>query len=192
MRNIQILAFTLVALLTVTAFAGDKMVKTTDGFSLIGTDGKEHTLSDYKDAKAIVVMFISTKCPVSNGFNERMAELANTYESKGVVFLGINSNKAEKMNEVKEHKQKHDFSFVVLKDNENKVADQFKAKVTPEVFVLNSGGDVLYHGRIDDSADADERKSPDLKNALDDILAGEHPEITETKAFGCSIKRVSM
>jgi hypothetical protein len=72
------------------------------------------------------------------------------------------------------------------------VADKYKAKVTPEVYVLNAQHEVLYHGRIDDSADADERKSADLVQALDEILAEEQVTTAKTKAFGCTIKRVSM
>ena len=181
--------FMLAAMMAVTSFAGDKAAF---GFSLPGTDGETHSLSDFKDAEAVVIMFIATKCPISNAFNERMVEIANMYQPKGVVFLGINSNKAEKMDEVKEHAKKHNFPFVVLKDDQNMVADKYKAKVTPEVYVLNTQHEVLYHGRIDDSADADERKSTDLVQALDEILADEQVTTAKTKAFGCTIKRVSM
>jgi len=185
---------TVAALFVISAFAADHkdVMTTAQDFSLMGHDGQKHSLSDYDDAKAIVVMFIATKCPVSNGFNERMVEIADMYASKGVAFLGINSNKAEKLEEVKEHAKKHGFPFVVLKDDNNVIADQFKAKVTPEVYVLSSDKTVLYHGRIDDSADTNERKSADLVKALDEILAGKVVSASTTKAFGCTIKRVSM
>ena len=79
LRILVVLTLTLVVGFAQTATAGD--------FSLPGSDDKSHSLADYKDAKAVVVLFIATRCPVSNGFNERMAELANSYESKGIVFL---------------------------------------------------------------------------------------------------------
>ncbi|MBN1478752.1 thioredoxin family protein [candidate division KSB1 bacterium] len=172
-------------------FAADEQAAALD-FSLPGSDGNAHSLADYADAKAVVVMFIATRCPISNGFNKRMVEVAEIYQPKGFVFLGINSNKLEKMDEVKEHAKEHGFPFVVLKDEQNVVADLYKAKVTPEVYVLDSQKNVLYHGRIDDSASASERKSEDLLQALDDILAGQQVKNSETKAFGCTIKRVSM
>ena len=159
-------------------------------FSLMGTDGETHSLQDYSDASAVVVMFIATRCPISNGFNERMVELANEYLDNNIVFLGINSNKLEKMGEMKKHAVKHNFPFVVLKDENNIVADEYKAQVTPEVFVVDSARHVLYHGRIDDSSKVSERKSEDLKAALDAIISGEEISVSETKAFGCTIKRV--
>lgn len=182
----------LIILLSMIAFAGDEAVKSIDSFTLPGSDGQTHSFSDYKDAKAVVVIFVSTKCPVSNSFNERMVELANDYKSKDIVFLGINSNKAEQMDELKTQANTHEFSFIVLKDDNNIVADQFQARVTPEVFVLNPAGAILYHGRIDDAPGADERKSEDLKKALDEIVSGNNVSVAETKAFGCSIKRVAM
>ncbi|MBN1464582.1 thioredoxin family protein [candidate division KSB1 bacterium] len=167
------------------------LARVSTDFSLLGHDGKEHSLADYKDAKAIVVMFVATQCPVSNGFNARMVELANIYMPQGVVFLGINSNRQEKWDEVKSHAEKYGFPFVVLKDENNVIADQYQAQVTPEVYVLTVAGELLYHGRIDDTATVDERKSEDLKKALDDILAGKAPAIASTKAFGCTIKRIA-
>ena len=158
-------------------------------FTLPGTDDKNHTLADYKDSKAVVVIFISTRCPVSNGFNQRMVELAKMYQSKGIVFLGINSNKMENMPEIKKHVDENGFPFIVLKDNKNVVADLYKAKVTPEVFVHNNVRELLYHGRIDDSSIESERKTTDLKMALDELLGGGDIAIADTKAFGCSIKR---
>lgn len=180
------------AILTYSSYAGDDKTSASLDFSLPGSDGKQHTLADYTDAKAVVVMFIATRCPISNGFNERMVELAKMYQPQGIDFLGINSNKIENMDEVKIHAAEHGFPFVVLKDDQNVIADLYKAKVTPEVYVLGSQRNVLYHGRIDDSANVNERKSQDLVNALDDILAGRLVKNSETKAFGCTIKRISM
>lgn len=160
-------------------------------FTLNNYDGKPYTLSQYKDASAIVIMFIATQCPVSNAYNDRMVELYNEYASKNVVFLGINSNKQEDVEEVKEHAKEHQFQFPVLKDPQNKIADKYQAQVTPEIFVVNSNRELLYHGRIDDSRREDEVDSHDLKNALDAILSGKQVEEKETKAFGCTIKKVN-
>jgi peroxiredoxin len=159
-------------------------------FTLKDYHDKEHSLSDFKDSKAIVVMFIATQCPVSNAYNERMVSLYNDYQPKGFAFVGINSNKQESVEEIKEHSQKHNFKFPVLKDWNNVIADQFEASVTPEIYVLNSDFDLLYHGRIDNSRRESDVKSQDLRAALNEILAGKPVSNTETKAFGCTIKRV--
>lgn len=190
MKSLNVM-LSLLLVFTTMAIAADSDMKKAPAFTLPGSDGEQHSLSDFKDAEAIVVMFIATRCPISNNFNERMVELADQYQDKGVVFLGINSNKQEDMAEVKKHANEHGFPFVVLKDKDNVIADKYKAKVTPEVYVLNSDMSVLYHGRIDDSADADERKHTDLSDALDEILAGEDVSTAQTKAFGCTIKRIS-
>jgi peroxiredoxin len=141
--------------------------------------------------KAVTVMFIATKCPISNAYNERMAAVAKEYSARGIAFVGINSNRAELAPEVAEHAASHRFSFPVVKDEGNRVADLYGAQKTPEVFVLDPKGTLVYHGRIDESADDPTGvKSPDLRNALDAILGGKPVPAAETKAFGCSIKRV--
>jgi peroxiredoxin len=161
-----------------------------ENFTLKGIDGKEYSLSDFKNSKAIVIIFISTQCPVSNDYNSRMEKIYQDYKDRGVAFIGINSNKEETIDDIKEHAKKNNLTFLILKDFGNKVADQFKASYTPEAYVLNSNFELLYHGRIDDSRKIKNVKSEDLRNALEEIHAGKEVSVKETKAFGCTIKRV--
>jgi peroxiredoxin len=161
-----------------------------ENFSLKDVDGRTVSLSDFKDAKAIVVMFIATKCPVSNAYNQRMASLYDDYKGKMVAFIGINSNKAEPVDEIRSHAREHGLNFVILKDVNNTIADKLGASVTPETYVLDRNFDVLYHGRIDDSQREANVSSRDLRAALDEVLNGKPVTTTQTKAFGCSIKRV--
>ncbi len=153
--------------------------------------GKEVRLDSVHKGKALVLMFIATQCPVSNAYNERMAALARDYVAKEVNFVGINSNKQEPPSEITEHAKKHGFTFPVLKDAGNVEADHFGATVTPEVFVLDADWKLRYHGRIDDDRSGEAIKSRDLRNALDAILSGQKIAVPETKAFGCTIKRVT-
>src|SRR5512132_2208472 len=76
---------------------------TIDDFKLPDTDGKEHSLKSLMGNKGVVLLFIATKCPVSNAYNERMEQLAQDYKSKGVTVIGINSNFTEPVTEVKSH-----------------------------------------------------------------------------------------
>ncbi len=156
------------------------------------SDGKAVALKDLlAKSKAVAVVFVATQCPVSNAYNARMAALGKEYAAKGIPLVGINSNKTEPAAEVKAHAEKHGFTFPVLKDDRNKIADAYGATRTPEVFVLDPKGNLLYHGRIDENQDDPKGvKSPDLRNALDAILSGRPVPAAETKAFGCSIKRV--
>ncbi len=160
-------------------------------FSLADVDGKSHSLKEYLGGTYAVIMFIATQCPVSNAYNERMVALAHDYTARGVAFVGINSNKQESVDEIREHAKKHGFPFAVLKDNGNVVADEYGAQVTPEIFLVDSGGILRYHGRIDDNRDVSDVTSQDLRQALDALLAGKAVTRAETKSFGCSIKRVA-
>jgi len=172
-----------------TSFASD--IKKAENFKLKDYNGKEYQLSDFKNSKAVVVMFIATQCPVSNSYNSRMAQLYQDYKGKGVTFLGINSNKQESVDEIKGHAKSNKLDFIILKDLNNVVADKFNASFTPEIYVLSSNSEILYHGRIDDGRRESDVKSKDLRTALDEILSGKKVSVSETKAFGCSIKRVN-
>lgn len=161
-------------------------------FKLTAIDGKTLSLAEAaRSHKAVVVMFIATKCPYSNAYNDRMRDLAAAYGKQGVLFVGINSNKTEPLDEVVAHAKEHGHTFPIMKDPDNKVADLYDAKHTPEVYVVDPSGKLRYHGRIDENyEDASKVTSPDLKNALDALLAGKTIANAQTKAFGCSIKRV--
>jgi peroxiredoxin len=186
----KILVVFSLGLFLLTSFSYSGEMNKAENFTLKDYNGKSHSLADYKDSKVIVVMFIATQCPVSNDYNGRMAALYKDYSGKGVTFLAINSNKQESVEEITQHSQKNGFQFPVLKDPDNVIADKFNAQVTPEIFVLNPNYEILYHGRIDDSQRENEIKSSDLRNSLDEILAGKPVSKKETKAFGCTIKRV--
>ena len=160
-------------------------------FQLTTLDGKSFSLADAaRDHKAVVVMFIATKCPYSNAYNDRMRKMADEYAGKSVLFVGINSNSTEPADEVRAHAREHGFAFPLMKDPGNKVADLYDARHTPEVYIVDPAGKLRYHGRIDENyEDASKVTSPDLRNALDALLAGQPIAKAETKAFGCSIKR---
>jgi peroxiredoxin len=186
----RLFTVTLMVLTAGLALQASGTKKKIENFALDDYNSVRHSLTDYKSSKAIVLMFIATQCPVSNAYNERIVQLYKDYTSQGVAFIGINSNKQEGTEEIKEHAQEHGFLFPILKDMNNTIADKLGASVTPEIFVLNTKFEILYHGRIDDSRKKAKVNSKDLRTALDAILTGKPVEITETKAFGCSIKRV--
>ena len=188
MKRILVLSVCLAALLAGSLFAGGLNVGSgVPDFTLKSVDGND---VDYASVSGdiTVVTFIATRCPISNDYNERMKSIYADYEGKGVKFVFINSNKIEPAAEVKEHTASNGFQFQVYKDPLNVVADVFGAQFTPETYVVKAGK-IVYHGRIDD-ARRGEVKDPSLHNALDAVLAGKSPAPPETKAFGCTIKRV--
>jgi peroxiredoxin len=192
MRKLSIGLALLAAAIAAPAAAAPAIGSPAPAFTLTTLDGQTVSLADAaRSHKAVVVMFIATKCPYSNAYNDRMRDIANGYARQGVLFLGINSNKTEPAEETRAHAKQHGFTFPVAKDPENKVADLYDARHTPEIFVVDPQGVLRYHGRIDENyEDASKVTSPDLKNALDALLAGKPVQKAETKAFGCSIKRV--
>jgi peroxiredoxin len=162
---------------------------TIDDFSLPDVDGTERSLKSLAGKKGTVLLFIAVQCPVSNAYNERMEKLAADYKAKGIAVIGINSNVKEDAAAVKAHAAEHKLSFAILKDPGNKIADKLGASVTPEAYFIDPNNKLLYHGRIDNSRNADQIETSDLRNALDAALAGKAVEKTEAKAFGCTIKR---
>jgi peroxiredoxin len=162
---------------------------TIDDFKLPDTDGKEHSLKSLMGSKGVVLLFIATKCPVSNGYNERMEQLAQDYKAKGVNVIGINSNFTEPVTEVKSHAAEKHLTFTILKDEGNKIADRLGANRTPEAYVLDANNKLVYHGRIDNSQRPEGVTSNDLRDALDEMIAGKAVTKTGGAAFGCAIKR---
>jgi peroxiredoxin len=162
---------------------------TVDDFTLPDVDNKDRSLKSLAGKNGTVLIFIAVQCPVSNAYNERMAKLAEDYKAKGIAVIGINSNVAEDAAAVKAHAAEHNLAFTILKDPGNKIADKLGASVTPEAYFLDANNKLLYHGRIDNSRNAAQVETNDLRNALDAALAGKAIEKTEAKAFGCTIKR---
>src|SRR4030095_10795925 len=162
---------------------------TIEDFTLPDVDGTNRTLASLKGKNGSVILFIAVQCPVSNAYNERMEQLAQDFQAKGINVIGINSNVTDDAAAVKAHAVEHKFSFVVLKDPGNKIADRLGAKVTPEAYFLDANNKLVYHGRIDNSKDPAGVNSSELRDAMNLVLAGKPVEKTGAASFGCTIKR---
>ncbi|HEX6625634.1 MAG TPA: thioredoxin family protein [Pyrinomonadaceae bacterium] len=177
-------------------FAGGDTPKAAVGstvadFKLPDADGEEHALSALKGKNGTVLIFVSTNCPVSNAYNERMAKLAEEMKARGVAVVGINANVGETAADIKQHSAEHKLSFPILKDGGNRIADLLGAAVTPEAFYLDAQSKLVYKGRIDNSRNGDNITASELRDAVEATIAGKPVEKTEVRAFGCSIKRAS-
>ena len=177
-------------------FAKDKTEKVeldtiVKDFTLKDTDGTSHALYELSEQKpATIVLFLATQCPIATDYAERIVALVKAYDEKNVQFIGINSNKQEKVEEIAEYNKRYGFEFHVLKDMENKIADYFGARRTPEVFLLDTERVLRYAGAFDNSP-----KEPTkhyLRDALDLVITGKDiPKSSKkTRAVGCTIKRV--
>lgn len=158
-------------------------------FEVQDLDGKTLAYSSLRGS-VTVVTFIAIQCPISNSYNQRMNALYNEYSPKGVKFLFVNANRTESQAQMREHARSARFVFPVYKDVNNVAADKFGAEVTPESFVIDAAGVLRYSGYIDDSMNEARVRSRGLRLALDAVLDGKPVDAGQTKAFGCSIKRV--
>lgn len=172
---------------------------------LVGTSPGEFTLQNaatgatvdldsFRDKKATVLVFLGVDCPVGNQYLPRLAEIAKTYEPKGVVILGINSNVHEPANQVAAHAKEFSIPFPVLKDDGTRVADLYQAERTCEVILLDGKGVIRYRGAIDDQYGYGvQRPRRAVKNhltgAIDSVLAGKPVDTAGTAVVGCLIDR---
>jgi peroxiredoxin len=157
---------------------------------IMGTDDAEHSLSDYKDAKAIVQIFTCNHCPVAVSYEDRLVELQKDYAERGVQLVAINVNnmEADRLPAMKRRAESKGFNFPYLYDESQQTAVECGANVTPHVFVLDGQRKIAYMGAIDDNwNDASKVNKHYLRDALEAVLAGETPAVVSTKAQGCGI-----
>jgi peroxiredoxin len=162
-------------------------------FNLKNVDGKMVSLADFKEKKAVVVVFTCNACPYAKAYEDRLVSLASEYQPKGVQFVALNPNDPGKQppdgfDKMVERAKEKKLPYPYLVDEGSTVAAAYGASVTPHIFLLDAKGTLVYRGRIDDSAKIEEVKSTDLKRALDSILSGKEISTTSTTAFGCTIK----
>ena len=198
MKNYR-LALSLVLVLAVCAVTAlaegnDKTSGTSIGqpvanFKLPDVNGKDQTLESVRGKNGTVIIFISAQCPMVKAYAERIEKLAQDYRARGVNVVGINSNATESIEYMKEQIANEKFSFVILKDKGNKIADMLGAERTPEVYFLDASNKLVYHGRIDNHRDVTLVQANDLRDAIEATLSGKPVVKTEAAAFGCTIKR---
>ncbi|RUL87416.1 redoxin domain-containing protein [Tautonia sociabilis] len=155
--------------------------------------GEEVSLYQFRGKKAAVIVFTGIDCPIGDLYMPRLVRLADRFESEGVVFLAINSNRNQSAGEIAAQAEEFGLPFPVLKDEGNAVADQLLAERTCEVLVLDAKAVLRYRGAIDDqyglgfAKDAPERHF--LADAIEAVLAGRSPETTASSVVGCPIER---
>lgn len=163
-------------------------------FHLPGIDDRMHTLSDYGDKVALVIVFSCNHCPYVEAWEERIIEIQADYEDQGVQIIAINANDEKKhpddsFAKMKERARQKSFNFIYLHDKTQEVAQLYGAERTPEVFLFDEQRTLIYHGAIDDNfREPKEVKKHYLRDALDDVLQGVSPKLVETRLVGCTIK----
>lgn len=163
-------------------------------FSGTAIDGSLTEVTSKSTAKLHVVCFLGAECPMARAYGGRLSEMAEEFRDEGVQFVGVNSNRQDSVADVRGYVGSLNITFPFLKDQGNVIADRFNATRTPEVFVLDTNLNVQYHGRIDDQyAPGIARANPttnDLRNAIEELLAGKAITVAETEPLGCFIGKV--
>ena len=163
-------------------------------FKLPATDGKTYQLSDFNDAKTLVIFFTCNHCPFVVGSDEVTRKTAEKFVSKGVKFVGINSNSkntyasddfehmVERMNEEK-------FPWLYLHDESQEVAFAYGGLRTPHFYVFDQDRKLVYTGRgVDNPLDASKITVNDLENALEEHVTGKPVSTPLTNPIGCNVK----
>src|SRR5262249_42609268 len=141
--------------------------------------------------RTLALAFLGADCPVAELYAGRLAELADEFGPRGVAFIGIASNRRDHPSRLHRFATSHSLPFPVFRDLGGTVATQPGARRTPEVVVLDHGRRIRYRGRIDDQYAIGSRQAEprthDLRDALEDLLAGRPVGRAETDAVGCPI-----
>jgi peroxiredoxin len=157
-------------------------------------DGKEVSIAKAAGKSGTLVVFTCNECPYAKAWEQRIVELGNTYSKKGVGVLLINSNnpsvsKKDSFELTQARAKERGVQFAYAVDPDSSVAKAFGATRTPEAFLFDKGGKLVYHGTIDDNhEEADKVQKRYLKDALDAVSSGKTPAVQETKSLGCTIK----
>jgi peroxiredoxin len=177
-------------------------------FALPGIDGKTHRLSDFKDGKVLMVFFTSNHCPTSHGADARLKKFLASTRPRGLTFVAINPNHPDGLSidelgyskyndgfeDMKKYAADRGFDFPYLYDGETQgTAKAYGCLATPHVFIFDAERKLRYKGRFDDSPYEAEStvKSPDAKNAVEALFAGQPVPVPITKPHGCSTKWIT-
>lgn len=156
-------------------------------FSGKDLSGLNKTLVEIGSKEALVVVFLSAKCPCSNSHIEELSKLSSDFPN--FSFVGIHSNMDESELQSEEYFKKVKLPFPVIQDREANYADQFAAFKTPHSFILNYKGEVLYQGGVSNSHDLKNSNRLFLREALEDVSKGQKVRNSEGRTLGCFIVR---
>jgi protein-disulfide isomerase len=147
---------------------------------------------EHKDAKAIVLVFVSNECPIANRYAPEIERLHTRYASNQMVFIVVHSDRSESHEAINKHTREFGYTCAVVRDDDQQLARKAGVKVTPEAAVFLPNGQRVYRGRIDNRYLAfgkarREATEHDLEEALDSITKGKPVRKPETRAIGCYI-----
>ncbi len=164
-------------------------------FRLPDTNGKMVSLADFKDAPALLVMFICNHCPYVKHIRDGLAQFGRQYQAKGVAIIAINANDAiaypdDSPAKMAAEARNVGYTFPYLHDESQQVAQRYRAACTPDFFLFDRERRLVYRGQFDGSRPGNNVPvtGADLRAAVDALLAGRTPSPEQKASMGCSIK----
>jgi peroxiredoxin len=168
---------------------------TAPDFRLPNTDGKTVSLADFKDARALVVVFMCNHCPFVKHIRAGLADFARHAQAGGAAVVGVSSNDVSTHPEDSPQKMKEEaaqcgYTFPYLYDETQAVAQAYRAACTPDFFLFGPDRKLVYRGQFDDSRPGNGKPvtGRDLRAALEAVLAGKPVSSDQKPSIGCNIK----
>ena len=195
MRKSMILIFPLMLL---TAAAADELDIGSEmplaEVKMADVGGKNVSLKDAMGENGLLVVFSCNTCPWVNAWEDRYISVSKLYQKKGVGMIAINPNEGSRengdsMDDMQSRAKTAKYDFYYTLDKESKLASAFGASRTPQIYLFNSKGTLVYRGAIDDNARRPRKvENPYLMDAINAMVAGKKINTASTKALGCGIK----
>jgi peroxiredoxin len=159
------------------------------------TKGAVHTIAEWSSAKAVLLFFVTTDCPVANSYVPEMNRIHDAYAARGVLVWAVQADTTTPDPVVAKYAADYRYGFPLMLDPRQQLVDLSGATITPQAALLSPDGKVLYLGRIDNRVEdfgkqRPQATQPDLRNALDEVLAGKPVLHSRTHSIGCAINRV--
>ncbi|QDU59216.1 Thioredoxin-like protein SkfH [Planctomycetes bacterium Pan216] len=156
---------------------------------LEGTDGQTHGSADFANDQGLLIVFFSIACPDCELYLDRIRETAASLKKQGIatVLVNVSVENGESLDKMKAFGKEHDLSMPYVKDPAQRLGKSFGATVTPEFFLLDKAGRLVYRGALDDHWKASKVKKPYVRQAARQMLAGEPIAVPSTDPFGCTI-----
>ncbi len=161
---------------------------------MMSVDGKQRSIASAAGPKGTLVVFTCNTCPFARGWEERIAAIGNAAVKHGLGVIAVNSNDpgrnaGDSFEEMVARAKKLGLKYPYVVDATSDLARAFGASATPEAFLFDARGKLVYHGTVDDNMrDPSAVKESWLHEAVDAVVAGQPVATAETKAMGCSIK----
>ena len=157
-------------------------------------DGKNYAIKDLSKKNGVMVMFSCNTCPVVVKYQSRTIEAIREAKKNDIGVILINSNEGNRANDdsyaaMQQYATNQGYDVPYVIDENSALANIFGATRTPETFLFNAKGQLIYHGAMDDNQDATQATRKHLVTAISEVVNGKEISVNKTKSVGCSIKR---